>query len=154
MLIDFILNAFSQTQADCRNDSERMFNTMNIDGNFKEQEIWLSVVLCIIMAVLFIVTVITVSLKWRDSMFLLLTPWFIIVPAAVSVKNLTQYRSSSSLIYYFEAWPLTVVHWVFAMQYLQTSYIFPVLLADAQEDLVFETQETEMTVSGRSVKLY
>ena len=148
MLADFLLTFFDESQNDCRNDAESMFNSMYIGGSFKRQEIWLSVVLCVIMAAVFLVTIVTVIIKWRDSMFLLLTPWFIIVPSAVNIRNLMQYRTSSSLIYYFQAWPLTIVHWAFAIQYLQTSYIFPVLLVDAQDDMAFETRETEISISG------
>ena len=94
-----------------------MFETLK-DGNFKHQEIWLAAVLNGVTAIFFLTTVIIVYHKWRNQMFLMLTPWFIMTSAAVNMKNVMGYRQSTSLIYYFEAWPLAVVHWVFAIQYL------------------------------------
>ena len=46
------------------------------------------------------------------------------------------------------------MHWVFTIQYLQTSFIFPELLVDAQEDLELEMGEEDVSVNGQSLKIY
>ena len=78
-------------QSDCKTQSEHILSTLK-DGNFKHQEIWLAISLNIVTGCLFIVTVVYVSCKWRNQMFLMLTPWFIMTSAVVNLKNATGYH--------------------------------------------------------------